>query len=273
MIRGYPRIYSRAGAGDAPALCSGARRRISGGNRVVLPMGCVAKPSTCRQDTPPGFAPCPSAKQSRPASKRGSGIASTVRVSAAFVVGLGLLAGCENEDDASDAALKPESMAEASSEGKSTKAGEGRSRRSNTEKDQSSPVELQFAEAPLLRFLDQEETVVIRNQAEWNAYVARSDQYLFNPTIDPDDPPCDFSTDMLVVFCFQPHDGCPWTYQGVESVVLQAGTIIVKAKVDSRFIPWPEGPIVDCMVVNVHEGFAVRIPRSELPVEVTLHWY
>jgi len=182
--------------------------------------------------------------------------------SALLIGTLSGIIGCEDDDDSSDEVTdNAPSSTEQNPDEQEPAA------------NAPAQIDVSFAEVPLLRFLEQEETVVIRSQQEWDAYVARSTQYLFNPTIDPNDPHCDFATHMLVVYCFQPHDGCPWTYQGVYSVVIAASTTIVRANVDSKFIPLPDGPINDCQVVNVHEGFAVRIPQSDLPVEVDLNWY
>ncbi len=132
---------------------------------------------------------------------------------------------------------------------------------------------LAFSEVLLLHFLDQEETVVIRNQQEWQDYLNRSQQYLASPNIDPNDPQCDFNTHMLIAHSFQPHDGCPWNFTGVKEVTVLDETIIVHGNIDSRYIPQPIGPINDCQVVNVHSGFGVCVEQSDMPVDVTFNWY
>lgn len=188
-----------------------------------------------------------------------------MRVGLASIVAMCMLAGCEKDGTPSDPA--PDNAPAAS------RSSTGARDANRPPPDPPEDSDIEFTEVPLLRLLSQQETVLIRSLPEWDEYAARAAVHRWQTDVSPDDPHCDFACHMLVIYCFQPYNGCPWTYEGVSRVFVLADTIVVRADIDHKHIPIPEGAVDDCAVVNVHDGFAVRIPQSDLPVTVQINWY
>lgn len=191
------------------------------------------------------------------------------------------LGGCEEslEDDTGNASAYQNSQEEPENDKdesiKESNEDEPSASTIYQEKQESSITPLPFTQEQFLYYvLDHAETAVIRNAQEWQSYKSRSSSPVFlfeDGVFYVPEPQVNFPEDMLVAHSFGPVGQGGFPSMDVTNVQVESNTIRVYVYIDSPSLPlMPPGYSISEQVL---QGFAVRIPQSDLPVQVVPNYF